>query len=242
MTDSLSDHFIVCGLELVGRVVAGELKSAGAAFVVIDARADVAEVASILGVRFLHGVPSEPAVLRAAGVMGARALVACTDSDDENVATIIAARELCADLTIVARACGDDSEQRLVRAGAKSIVSLERAGGTDLAWRALHPSEGEPPQDGGEYRVKELTVAADAAGAGHTVAALRGGALVVGLRRVSGAFLPLPPPETRVRPGDAVMALGTPATLAPLEQLLVTAVLPDPTPAPTGLPRTTRRY
>jgi voltage-gated potassium channel len=52
---------------------------------------------------------------------------------------------------------------------------------------------------------------------------VRGGAFIVGLRRADGSFYPVPAAETKLCPGDVVMALGTPKTLDRLEALFVTA-------------------
>lgn len=240
MTQALSDHIIVCGFGAVGRVVTRELQHAEARYVVIGTKTD-AELASILGIHIVRGDPSTRDSLLAAGIEHARGLVACTDSDEQNLATTRTARELRADLAISACLVGESGEQELARAGADTVVSPATAGGVELARRALHPAAGAPPDGGGEFSVAELTVVADSSGAGHSISVLRGGAFVVGLRRATGAFLPLPPGETVLRPGDTVMALGTPATLARIEQLLVTRHQLGPPPAAMGLPRTTRR-
>lgn len=106
MTSSFSHHHIVCGFDAVGAAVAHELRSAGAVCVVIDPAAAAGESASILGLPFLQGTPSDRGRLEAAGMAGARSVVACEDSDDANVATVLAARGLRDDLEIVARATG----------------------------------------------------------------------------------------------------------------------------------------
>ena len=238
MPQALCDHIIVCGFGAVGRVVTRELQHAEARYVVIGTKTD-AELASILGIHIVRGDPSRRDSLLAAGIERACALVACTESDEQNLATTRTARELRADLAISACLVGESGEQELTRAGADSVVSTATAGGVELARRALHPATGAPPDAG--FRVAQLTVVAGSSGAGHSISALRGGAFVVGLRRATGAFLPLPPGETVLRPGDMVMALGTPATLARIEQLLVTRHQLGPPPAAMGLPRTTRR-
>lgn len=233
--DAPSDHIVLCGFGAVGRVAARELQDADAAYVLIASPAE-AQAASILGLRFVCGDPADRDALMAAGVDRARALVACTGSHAADLATARAARDLRPDIAIVAFHGADGREHQLTRAGATTVVSADRAAGRELALRALHPVAGERE----EYCVSEVTVAADASGAGHAIAALRGGAFVIGLRRANGSFVPLPPAETLVRPGDAVMTLGTPHATARLERLLGTHRPQEEAPA-TGLPRTTRR-
>jgi voltage-gated potassium channel len=239
MTDDQTptDHVVVCGFGAVGRAVARELQDAEATYVVIGSQAQ-AERASILGIRFVCGDPASSDALLAAGVARARALVACGETGAENIATTLAAHALRADVPVMAPLAGDDDEQKILRAGARSVVSPATTAAAELARQALYASGPATKED---FRVQELTVAPASSGAGHRISALRGGAFVVGLRRRDGSFLPLPPGETQLRPGDTVLALGTPATLARLEVLLVTATLTASAPASMGLPRTTRR-
>ena len=65
-----------------------------------------------MGVRFIEGRPSEDEVLRAAGIERARAVIACVDSDAENIFITLTARELRPDIAIVARAASEDSESQ----------------------------------------------------------------------------------------------------------------------------------
>ncbi|MFP5362000.1 MAG: NAD-binding protein [Thermoleophilia bacterium] len=239
MTSSYSHHHIVCGFDAVGAAVARELRGAGAVCVVLDPGADAGERASILGLPFRRGVPSDAELLAAAGIAGARSLVACEESDDANLATVAAARALRADLEIVARATGDRSADKLRRAGAQRVISPERAGGVELARLALHPPAGDPRGPG--YRVAEVAVGARGAGAGHAIGVVRGGAFVIGLRRANGWFVPLPPDDMLLRPGDQVMALGTAETIELLERLVLSEAGPAPSGETLGLPRTSRR-
>ena len=235
MTENLTDHVIVCGFGALGRAVARELHAAEATFVAIGSQSG-AGAASVLGVPFIGGDPSAPGVLLQAGIQGARALVASNGSDAEDLATTRAARGLRPDLPIAACHSSEDDGHKLAQAGADSVVSPAQAGGVELARRALHPVAGERQ----EYTIAEVTVVADASGAGHAIAALRGGAFIVGLRRADGTFLPQPPADAHLRPGDTAIVLGTATTIARVEQLLVIPAA-DAAPAPAGLPRTTRR-
>lgn len=240
MPSSFSHHHIVCGFDPVGRAVARELRCAGAHCVVIDAGTDAGGAASILGLPFVQGSPADPDTLRAAGIAQARSLVACEDSEAANAASVKAARELHADLPIVARASGDGSEQRLRQFGAGRVLTPERVGGVELARLAMHPSTGEQQEPGHAYRVTEISVGLDGAGSGHAIGVVRGGAFVVGLQRANGWFVPLPPDDTVLRPGDRIMTLGTPETIELLERLMLTR--DTYAPAETlGLPRTSRR-
>ncbi|MDQ1686838.1 MAG: voltage-gated potassium channel [Frankiaceae bacterium] len=221
--DSLSNHYIICGFGRVGRQVARDLHVAGASYVVVDSNPESRELTSAVGVRFLEGPPSDDELLRAAGIERARALIACMDSDAENIFATLTARELRADLAIIARAAAEDSEKKLKRAGADRVISPYKSSGTEMARLALHPQVSGTLQVNLEYRMEEIEVRAGATGIGRTVGEVRGGAFIVGVRHADGSFQPMPAADTTFGEGDVVMALGTPNTLDRLEALFETA-------------------
>ena len=219
MTDRLSDHYVICGFGRVGRQVARDLHAAGARFVIVDADPDNREHVHFPGVRFICSQPSEDDALRDAGIARARAVVACVDSDAENIFIALSARELRPDIAIVARASEEESESKLRRAGADRVVSPYKASGTEMARLALHPNVTGAMEVAAEYRLEEIAVSPGAAGAARTVGEVRGGAFIVGVRRDDGSFHPQPAAELVLRAGDVVMAIGTPRTLERLENL-----------------------
>ena len=92
--EATSDHYIICGFGRVGRQVARDLRAAGARYVVIDALPENRELAAGVGVRFIEGEATEDEVLRAAGIMRARGVIACVDSDADNIFITLSARQL----------------------------------------------------------------------------------------------------------------------------------------------------
>ena len=103
------------------------------------------------------------------------------------------------------------------------MISPYKASGAEMARLALHPQVSGTQQVAAEYRMEEIEVGAGCAGAGRTVGDVRGGAFIVGRRHADGSFHPMPAAETKLCPGDLIMALGTPKTLDRLEALFVTA-------------------
>ncbi len=84
--DSLRDHILICGFGRVGRQAARDLRAAGRDFVVIDSNpAETREHAEAMGATFIEGRPSDDHVLRSAGIMRAAGVMACVDSDAENI-------------------------------------------------------------------------------------------------------------------------------------------------------------
>ena len=219
MTERLRDHYIVCGFGRVGRQVARDLRAAGAQYVVIDSEPANREAAYAPGVRFILARPSDDDALRDAGIERARAVVACVDSDAENIFIALSARELRPDIAIVARASQEEAEAKLRRAGADRVISPYKASGTEMARLALHPNVSGTMDVAAEYRLEEITVQPGSAGVARSVGDVRGGSFIVGLRHADGSFRPQPPAETRLAEGDVVMAIGTARTLERLEEL-----------------------
>jgi voltage-gated potassium channel len=219
MNASLNDHYIICGYGRVGRQVARDLRASGVRYVVIDHEPENREHVEV-GVRFMLGRSSDEDMLREAGIDRARAVLACVDSDAENIFICLTARELRPDIAIVARASHEDSERKLRRAGADRVISPYKSSGHEMARLALHPNVFGALEVTEEYRLEEIAVSEGCAASGLTVDEVRGAALIVGLRRADGSFHPQPPPEARLAVGDVVMAMGTPETLTRVEESL----------------------
>lgn len=219
MIDALSDHHIICGFGRVGRQVARDLTAAGARYVVIDHTPENRELAIGVGMRYLEGSPSDDEMLRAAGIDRARGVIACVDSDAENIFITLTARELRPNIRIVARASVEDSEKKLRRAGADRVISPYKASGAEMARLALHPHVSGVVDVAPSYRMEEIEVTPGCEGDGRTVNDVRGGAFIVALRRADGEFIAQPPGETVLRSGDVIVAMGTERTMDRLESL-----------------------
>jgi voltage-gated potassium channel len=218
MIDSLSGHYVICGFGRVGRQVARDLREAGQDFVVIDNNPHNRERAEALDAPFIEGETSDDEVLRSAGIERAQAVLACVDSDAENIFVTLTARELRPDAMIVARASIEDSEKKLRRAGADRVISPYKTSGTEMARMVLHPQVPVAVDVSPEYRIEEIEVSADCVGAGLALEDVRGAAIVVALRRAGGDGTELQPaPETRVKAGDVVVAVGSDSAMDELE-------------------------
>ncbi len=219
MIDSLTGHHIVCGFGRVGRQVARDLQAARADCVVIDTDPAYGHLAAGLGACFIEGDAADDSVLVEAGIARARSIIACADSDADNVFITLTARELRADIAIVARAGIEDTEKKLKRAGADRVISPYKASGTEMARLALHRQLSGVVDVDVQYRLEEIEVDEGGRGLGQTVGDIRGGTIIVGLRR-GAEFQPQPPGESVLLPGDVIIAMGTPAALGRLEGLL----------------------
>ena len=220
MTERLRDHYIVCGFGRVGRQVASDLRAAGAPYVVIDEDPTNREAAYAPGVRFITARPSDDEALRDAGIARARAIVACVDSDAENIFIALTARELRPDIAIVARA-----EPR----GEREQAAPRRRRPRDLALQVLRHRDGAarpaPERHRHDGRRRRVPAGGDHRAGAARRAPRRRSATSAAAPTSSASATPTAPSGPSPRPtrccaaGDVVMAIGTPRTLERLEEL-----------------------
>jgi voltage-gated potassium channel len=218
MIDSYTDHFIVCGFGRVGRQVSRDLRLAGVEHVTIDSDASHREWADALGVRFIESYAADDEVLLGAGIERARAVIACVDSDADNIFIALTARGLRPDILIIARASAEDAEKKLRRAGADRVISPYKTSGSEMARVAMHPQVGGAVQFA-DYRMEEIEVSPSCQGVGKTVEQVRGQSVIVAVRRIDGLLEPQPAPGLVIETGDMIVAIGRPEALEQLERV-----------------------
>ncbi len=219
----MTGHAIVCGGGRVGRSVGAYLEGQGAQVVVVD---NDPERAAATPYPSLTGDVTDDEVLRRAGIMQARALIAAINTDAENVYVTLSARALRPDLVIIARARTEASEPKLLRAGATRVVNPQRIGGQRIAAAALQPNVVEfldvVMHDGSlEFRLEEVLVRTGSRLAGRSLeeaGAADSGALVLALRARGGFFITNPPVNTCIEPGSVLIAIGTGPQLSALHK------------------------
>lgn len=136
--DELEDHILICGFGRVGRQAARDLNAAGRDYVVIDTNIEETRPhAAALEAPIIQGAASDDATLRHAGIMRAAGVIACVDSDAENVFITLTVREMRPDLPIVARAAVEDTERKLRHAGADRVVSPYKESGSEMVRLAV---------------------------------------------------------------------------------------------------------
>jgi len=217
-----SGHVIICGYGRVGRSIADLVATGGTDVVVIDRDA---ERLVGLHVATLEGDATDEEVLRSAGIGRARVLVAALTSDADNLFLTVTARAVRPEIFIVARARQESSERKLTSAGADRVVNPQRIGGQRMAAFVLQPHVAEfldvVMHDGSlEFRLEEVAVGERSPLVGSSLREAqirdRTGALVLATRDADGRFTTNPSPETVIKPGEILIAIGTEAQLASL--------------------------
>jgi voltage-gated potassium channel len=211
-----------------------ELLVAGESFVVIERdRAKVEEIQELLpDLAVVEGDATIDHFLEEAGVQKARGLITCLSADTDNLFVCLTARDLRADLEIVARAYEEETVPKLYRAGANHVVSPNASGAIRMAAFMLRPSvvsflDVATRSPDLTLRLEQETVTANSPLAGRTLADARipqnTGLIVIALRKKNpeGAeeaysYVFNPVASTRLDPGDIMIVLGAPEQIRTL--------------------------
>ena len=133
----IRDHYIICGYGRVGHQVAHEFLAENKPIVIIDSKPETAAELEALKIPYIIGDMTADEKLEEAGILAAKGLVACADSDTSNVFVTLSARVLNPKLFIVARASQKESEGKLKKAGADRVVSPYLTAGKHIAEIAI---------------------------------------------------------------------------------------------------------
>jgi hypothetical protein len=95
----MQNHAIVCGLGETGMQIVRNMRSAGQAIVVIDHADDTVNGATCdqLGIAVVKGDATNADVLKLAGVLSARTIIACTGDDASNMDVALQVKEMIRD-------------------------------------------------------------------------------------------------------------------------------------------------
>ena len=138
--EKLTDHVIICGYGRNGEQAALELTDHIHPFVIIERRENViARIQEDPNLLFIQGDATNEEVLRTAGIDRARALIATTPNDADNMFVVLTARSMNPNLIIVSRASEIGSDVKLRRAGATNVIMPERMGGQRMARLVTQP-------------------------------------------------------------------------------------------------------
>ena len=223
----LRNHFIICGAGRVGSHLVRTLMASGETFVVIEKDPQIVAELNDLGVIVLVRDATLEESLREAGVEYARGLAACLPDDADNVYVVLTARDLNADMHIVARAVEEQAEPKLIRAGANRVVAPTIIGGHRMVMALTKPAVddflGSITANKLELAFEQLEVNSESPLAGQKLSAttIRSelDIVVVSIRRSSGEILFNPSGEAMIQSGDVLIAIGRAESLMKLAAL-----------------------
>lgn len=226
---ALDKHYIVCGYGRIGQQIATGYAQTSVPHLVIERDPARVGLLSERGIPYVEGDAADDDVLRRAGIDRALALIAVTPTDASNTFIVLSARGLRPDLFIVARADNVQNEAKLLRAGASKVVSPHILGGRWMGITAINPAVTDfvaaiTDADHRQFGLREYLLDPSSPLVGQSFGAARlkeeTGALVVAVRCAAPVhtFIPNPPDEMTLAPGDTLIALGSPAQLEKLGQ------------------------
>lgn len=227
----LRDHVIIIGYGRNGEQVAMELMDYGIEFVIIDKRDTViSRVREDAGLLYIRGDATHEDVLKQAGVDFARALIATTPNDADNVFVALTARSMNPSLKIVSRASEMESVSKLKRAGVTNVIMPERIGGQRMAKLITQPDVVEfleyiLLQHSKDVSLEEIscTNMADCF-VNHSIEELRtrdlSGINIVGIKISGAKYIFNPSSELTLSRGDQLFVLGSPEQVKRFRHLL----------------------
>jgi voltage-gated potassium channel len=222
---NMKNHFIVCGYGRMGHIICRELKAHKVPCVVIEKEHVVLDADE--EIPFIFGDATKDELLKEAGIERARGLISVLSTDAQNLYVVLSARELNPDLLIVARAGEEGSEQKLLRAGADRVVSPYHIGGLRIAHSVLKPAvvdflEFATKSGNIELQMEEIEVAEGSFLADKTIheagIGREYGVIVVAIKRKEGEMKFNPVHNTKIKPGDTLIAIGEIEKLQDLEK------------------------
>lgn len=214
----LDGHIIVCGFGRVGRHLAQTLDRDNEPFVVVENDEDKSEELEELSYLHIRGDATEENVLLESGLEQARAVVACVNSDADNVLLTLTVKGLAPDCIVIARVKADENERKLHRAGADRVISPSTIGGRRIAQVLTRPAVADFLEGVGgtavDYTLEEVPVLANGELVGVSLrdAAIREhfACTVLAVRpRGRGALDSHPAADVPLQVGDVLVVMGS---------------------------------
>jgi voltage-gated potassium channel len=229
--EHLNNHYIVCGYGRMGRFICDELAEAKVDFVVIENDAAKIEKLTDRGFMFVNGDATSDEILISAGIKKAKGLVAVLSSDAENVFATLSSKVLNPDIYLVARAVEEETESKLVKAGASRVVKPYEIGGTRMAELLLRPGVIEfidsiAREKNVDLNIEEVIVHPNSALVDKTLTELpirtEMNIIIVSIYKKSGKFIYNPLSSAKIESGDKLIAIGESSSLQKLNNMCLT--------------------
>ncbi|PLT30255.1 potassium channel family protein [Peribacillus deserti] len=135
----LKDHVIVCGYGRVGEQVLEQLIHTETPTVVVDMQEQELPVNLPKYVHYIVGDATDDEILKNAGIERASGLVTTLPTDADNVFVTLTAKGMNKNLKVIARAEKEQTEDKLIRAGASRVINPSSIGGRQMVFSILKP-------------------------------------------------------------------------------------------------------
>jgi voltage-gated potassium channel len=229
--EKLKNHVIIVGYGRNGEQAAVELAEHGVDFVIIDRRDNViARIRENRELLYIKGDATHEEVLEQARIYEARALIATTPNDADNVFVVLTARSMNPGLTVISRASEIGSQMKLKRAGATNVIMPERIGGQRMAKLVHQPDVVEfleyillqKTQDVSLEEISCRNLAQQYVGKSILDLKVRemSGANIIGIKTGAARYIFNPDPKMIVSRNDQLFVLGSPIQIKKMKETL----------------------
>lgn len=215
--EKMHNHYIICGGGRIGFLICRELMAGKVPCLVIDNDPEVIQKAGEEGFIYTKGDATQDKVLLAAGIKRAKGIICVLPSDAENLYVILTAKELNNNIYIMARSEEEESEHRLLRAGADKVMSPYTLGGVRMAMAIMRPAmldfiEITTNRQSLELRMEEVSICANSQFVAKTLEdsgiRKRFGLIIVAVKKDSGKMIFNPLANYVIEQGDRLIAMG----------------------------------
>jgi voltage-gated potassium channel len=224
----LKNHVIIVGYGRNGEQAATELAENGVDFVIIDKRDNViSRIRENPKLLYIKGDATSEEVLEQAQIYEARALIATTPNDADNVFVVLTARSMNPGLIIISRASEMESQMKLKRAGATNIIMPERIGGQRMAKLVHQPDVVEFLEYVLLQKTRDVSLEEVSCKmlsqkfVGKSIADLRvrevSGANIIGIKISGARYVFNPDPKMILSRNDQLFVLGNPEQIKKLK-------------------------
>ena len=228
----LKGHVIIVGYGRNGEQAALELQAHGVDFVIVDRRDNViSRVRENPELLYIKGDATHEEILAQARVYDAKALIATTPNDADNVFVVLTARSMNPNLAIVSRASEMESHMKLKRAGATKVIMPERIGGQRMAKLVTQPDVVEFLEHILMQKSKDVSIEEvncknmDQSFVGKSIAELKlrdiSGANIIGIKISGARYVFNPEPNTVITRNDQLFVIGSPEQITTLKEELM---------------------
>lgn len=227
----LKDHVIIVGYGRNGEQAAMELEENGVEFVILDRRDNViSRIRENPELLYIKGDATHEETLEQARIHHARALIATTPNDADNVFVVLTARSMNPGLTVISRASELESQMKLKRAGATNVIMPERIGGQRMAKLVHQPDVVEfieyillqKTQDVSLEEVSCKNLAQRFVGKSISDLKVREftGANIIGIKISGARYVFNPDPQMILSRNDQLFVLGNPDQVKKLVEVM----------------------
>lgn len=213
----MQNHYIICGCGRIGHLICRELTAEKVDFVVIDNVPEVIQRIEEEGFVYCRGDATSDKTLMEAGIRRAKGIVCVLPSDALNLYVILTAKELNPRIFILSRSEEEESEHRLLRAGADRVMSPYTLGGMRMAMAILRPAmldfiEITTRRQSLELRMEEISICEGSPIIGKSIGESgirqKYGLIIVAVKKDTGKMIFNPLANYIIERGDMVIALG----------------------------------